>query len=248
MTVSMPRADEGSKANERRAATIIAAGALPPAVVLGLIALIAGAVWAAVVFVAVALAVSAWMWLGADGRALAAIDGQVADRREHARLYNLVEGLCPSAGVPVPNLRVIDSASLNAVAVGRDPHHATLAVTSGLLAGLGLVELEGVIAEELVRIKQRDTLPGTVAAGAGPLPRRLARPAESEAADDLDAVALTRYPPGLAAALEAMSAAGTALAQVPAAVAGLWLADPVPGGSSGGRVPLSERVQALREL
>lgn len=251
MTAPMRAVPPGPQANVRRATAIVAAGALPPAVVLGAIALAGGAVVAVVVFVVAAVALAAWIWLRADGRAVAAIDGKPPDPAsvpEHARLVNLVEGLCAAAGVPQPRLRVFADPALNAVAVGSNPKRATLAVTTGLLEHLGRVELEAVVATALVRIKRRDTLPGTVAASAGPLGRLLAGQDGSEAVDDLEAVSLTRYPPGLAAALEAMASAGTGVAGAASAVAGLWLADPRPGAPGAGRLPLAERIQALREL
>lgn len=245
----MPEPRPGDSAHARQAAALLAAAALPPAVVLGLIGLIGGVVVAAVVFVVVAAAVAAGVWWRADSAALGAVGGAPADRSRHARLYNLVEGLCAAAGVPQPALRVVDSPALNAVAVGRGPDRATLAVTTGLLASLSRIELEGVVAEELIRIKQGETVAGTVAAGAGPLARRLVRYQRSEADDDLHAVSLTRYPPGLAGALEAMAGAETGMSRVPGSLAGLWLADPVAGGSQAvSRLPLAERVQALREL
>ncbi len=250
-TVDVPA--RSPQAHRRRAAAVVAAGALPPAAVLGLIALVVAPWAAAVVFVVVAVALGGYIWTAAPRRALSALGGRPADPRLHARLFNLVEGLGAAAGVPQPALVVIESPALNAVAVGRDPRHATLAVTTGLLGTLGRVELEAVVAEALVRIKRRDTLAPTLAVAAGPLGRlAVATPAPDTAAD-LEAVAVTRYPPGLAAALESMAAGGTAVPGSPPALAGLWLANPAPAGPGPAsdrlrRSPLPERVQALREL
>ncbi len=240
------------RVNQRRARVLVAAAALPAGVVLGLVGLLGGALVAVVVFVVVTLLVGGALWATADRRALAALDAAPADPVGHARLLNLVEGLCVAAGLAVPRVLVVDDRACNAVAVGRDPRRATLAFTTALLEVLSLIELEGVVAELLVRVKRRDTLPGTVAAGTGGLGRRLGHPADRDEDTDLDAVALTRYPPGLAAALEKMHERGTAVAGPSARLGELWLADPSVERSSGPatprRSPLAQRVEALREL
>src|SRR3990170_4973231 len=86
-----------------------------------------------------------------------------ADPVEHARLHNLVEGLCIAGGLPKPRLYVVDDDAPNAFATGRDPRHAAVAVTTGLLAKLNRVELEGVLAHELSHIKNYDILVSTLA-------------------------------------------------------------------------------------
>jgi len=77
-------------------------------------------------------------------------------------LYRLVENLCITAGLPLPKIYIIDDSAPNAFATGRDPKHAVVAVTSGLLAKLDRSELEGVIAHELSHIGNRDILLSTV--------------------------------------------------------------------------------------
>jgi heat shock protein HtpX len=81
----------------------------------------------------------------------------------HARLHNLVEGLCIAGGLPKPRVYVIEDPAPNAFATGRDPRHAAVAVTTGLLARLDRVELEGVLAHELSHIKNHDILVSTLA-------------------------------------------------------------------------------------
>jgi Zn-dependent protease with chaperone function len=78
----------------------------------------------------------------------------------------------------------------------------------------------------------------------------LAVPKDRDTQADLAAVALTRYPPALAAALEKVEAKGAGVADQPAWMAHLWLADPSPSAeaSGRGRLPLRERIEALREL
>lgn len=240
------------RVNQRRAQAFVVALALPIGVVAGLIALLGGIAAAAVVFVVVSVLVAAAVWLSADRRAVAAIGGADANPVAHARLVNLVEGLCVGAGLAVPRVLVVPDTALNAVAVGRDPRRATLAVTSALVEQLSVIELEGVVAEELVRIKRRDTLPGTIATGTGAIGRRLAQAADGDEDADLGAVALTRYPPGLASALEKMRQLGTGVGGRAGRLGDLWLADPSTPDAGAAvpdrRPPLAERVRALRAL
>ena len=87
-----------------------------------------------------------------------------ADRERYPKLHNLVEGLAIAAGMPKPDLYVIEESAPNAFATGRDPEHSSVAVTTGLLEITNRVELEGVLAHELSHIKNRDMLVGTLAA------------------------------------------------------------------------------------
>ena len=80
------------------------------------------------------------------------------------RLYAVVARLAQKAGLPMPRVYVIPQASPNAFATGRDPHHAAVAATEGILRLLPDEELEGVIAHELAHVKHRDILISTVAA------------------------------------------------------------------------------------
>ena len=84
--------------------------------------------------------------------------------KESAReLYNIVENLSITAGLPMPKIYIIREAAPNAFATGRNPEHAVVAVTMGLLEKLNKTELEGVIAHELSHIGNRDILVSTVA-------------------------------------------------------------------------------------
>ena len=74
---------------------------------------------------------------------------QPADPEQYQRLHNLVEGLCIAGGLPKPGVYVIDDPAPNAFATGRNPKHAAIAVTTGLLEKMNRVELEGVLAHEL---------------------------------------------------------------------------------------------------
>ena len=79
-----------------------------------------------------------------------------ANKKEHAFLVNTVEGLAIAAGLPKPKIYVIEDNAINAFATGRDPEHASIAVTTGTLAKLNRQELEGVVAHEMSHIKNYD--------------------------------------------------------------------------------------------
>ncbi len=150
--------------NKRRSIVLIAA-------FVGLVAAVAWAVtllfdFGAVGFV-IALVVAAASAAGAywrsDSIALAMSRAHPADPIEYARLHNLVEGLCIASGLPKPRVYVIEDEAPNAFATGRNPRHAAVAVTTGLLAKLNRVELEAVLAHELSHIKNYDILVSTLA-------------------------------------------------------------------------------------
>jgi len=83
---------------------------------------------------------------------------------EEPRLHNIVEGLVVGAGTPKPAVYVVPESAPNAFATGRDPAHASIAVTQGLLDQMDRVELEGVIAHELSHVRDHDILVGTIVA------------------------------------------------------------------------------------
>ncbi len=86
------------------------------------------------------------------------------DAQVEPYLVNTIEGLSIAAGMPVPKAYVVDDPAPNAFATGRDPEHAAIAVTTGLVQKMDRLELEGVIAHELSHVKNRDTLVSTLAA------------------------------------------------------------------------------------
>jgi len=85
-----------------------------------------------------------------------------ASRKEYFDLYNIVENLSITAGLPMPKIYIMNEKSPNAFATGGDPKHAVICVTSGLLDILDKTELEGVIAHELSHIGNRDILLSSV--------------------------------------------------------------------------------------
>jgi heat shock protein HtpX len=89
---------------------------------------------------------------------------QEVSRAEAPELYTMVKRLTQKAGLPMPKIYMINQAQPNAFATGRNPHHAAVAVTTGIMRILSVEELEGVISHELSHIKHRDILIGTIAA------------------------------------------------------------------------------------
>ena len=219
-------------------------------------------------------------------------------------LYRLVENLCIGAGIPVPRIYTIDDTAPNAFATGRDPKHAYVVVTKGLLQKLDKLELEGVLAHELSHIRNYDIrlmtvvvmLVGLVALladfflrwtwfGAGarrgnkgkgeggggaillvvaiimailaPIAAQLIRLAISrrrESLADASSALLTRYPEGLARALEKISQDKEPLEAANKATAHLYIINPLKDHSSwlnslfSTHPPIQERIKALRSM
>ncbi len=188
-------------------------------------------------------------------------------RAEYPELWNIVENLSITAGLPMPKVYVVNDPAPNAFATGRDPEHAVVAATTGLLQMLDRTELEGVIAHELSHIGNRDMLVMTVAVvlagflamladffmrtmmhGGGdrqkspiflilgivgiilvPIAAQLIQLAISRKREflaDSSGALLTRYPEGLASALEKISGYGRPMQNASHATAHLFIADP----------------------
>jgi heat shock protein HtpX len=99
-----------------------------------------------------------------DKIALAAYRAQPITRDDLPRVYNIVERLAQKVGLPTPKVYLIPTDSPNAFATGRNPQHASVAVTQGILGLLNDDELEGVIAHELGHVRNRDILISSIAA------------------------------------------------------------------------------------
>ncbi len=92
----------------------------------------------------------------ADSVTLAVSKAQPVERQNNPQLYNIVENLCITAGIPTPKIYIINDPAPNAFATGRDPKHAVICYTSGILQRLDKTELEGVTAHELSHIGNYD--------------------------------------------------------------------------------------------
>src|SRR6476661_6145484 len=150
--------------NKRRTFVMLAAFVLliaAVAVALGIIFKAGVAIVPIAIIIAIAMAWTSYF--ASDRIALAASRAKPADGPEYARYHNLVEGLCIAAGLPKPRLYVVDDPAPNAFATGRNPKHSAIAVTTGLLAIMNRVELEGVLAHELSHVRNYDILVSTIA-------------------------------------------------------------------------------------
>ncbi|OGC24835.1 zinc metalloprotease HtpX [candidate division WOR-1 bacterium RIFOXYB2_FULL_37_13] len=104
----------------------------------------------------IAIIISVIAYYGSDKMVLAIAGAKEIKKSDNPELYRIVENLCIAAGLPQPKVYIIEDSAPNAFATGRDPNHAVVAVTSGLLDKLEKVELEGVIAHELSHIGNYD--------------------------------------------------------------------------------------------
>jgi heat shock protein HtpX len=112
----------------------------------------------------VAAAMNLFSYWNSDKLVLSMHGAQEVDARAAPDLYELVQQLAARAGLPMPRVYLMDNPQPNAFATGRDPEHAAVAVTAGLLQSLSREEVAGVIAHELAHIKNRDTLIMTITA------------------------------------------------------------------------------------
>jgi heat shock protein HtpX len=240
-----------------------------------------------------------------DQLVLAMSGARPADRRRDFDFYTVAENLAIAAGLPTPKLYVIEDTAMNAFATGRDPEHAVICATTGILSRLERREIEGVIAHELSHIQNYDTrlmavvavLAGTIAFladmfmrtlwwGGGRRSRdnedrgqlgmillvvgivlailspliatiiQMAISRKREYLADASGAYLTRYPEGLARALEKISQDKEVLEAATNATAHLFIANPFKGKDFGAwfsglfdtHPPIIERIKILRSL
>ncbi len=254
-----------------------------------------------ILYVAVAFAlimnfVSYWY---SDKIVLRMTNAKRIEKQDHPELWNIVENLAITTGLPMPKVYIVNDPAPNAFATGRNPEHAVVAATSGLLQVLDRNELEGVMAHEMAHVGNRDMLVMTVAvvlagfiailadffmramlfgdnrdkgplvlvfAIAGiilaPLAAKLIQFAVSRRREylaDATAALMTRYPEGLASALEKISGYRAPMRTASHATAHLFISDPFGKSSVQGlgakintmfatHPPAAERIRRLREL
>ncbi len=220
------------------------------------------------------------------------------EKHESPELYRIVENLCIANGQPMPAIYIIEDDSPNAFATGRDPEHASVAFTTGLLNMLTKQEIEGVAAHELSHIKNYDIrimtivvvlvgaimlisdiflrvsfqgdrkqaglpllLIGLALAIISPLLTQIIQLAvsrEREFLADASGALLTRYPEGLASALQKISASPTKMRNANHATAHLFISSPFGAPSEKKRTwfqklfathpPVEERVRRLLSM
>jgi heat shock protein HtpX len=129
--------------------------------------LLFGSSYGSIIGLGLAAVMNLSSWFFSDKIALAAYGAQPISAASAPSVYRMVERLTQRANLPMPGIYMIPSDSMNAFATGRDPAHAAVAVTEGIVRLLPEDELEGVIAHELSHIAHRDTLTQAVAATIG---------------------------------------------------------------------------------
>ncbi len=142
--------------------TVLLLGALT-----GLMVLLGGAMGGRqgmLIALVLATAMNFFSYWYSDKMVLAMYRARAVDEGQAPGLYNIVRELCAASGLPMPRVFIIEEDTPNAFATGRDPEHAVVAVTSGILRILTPRELRGVISHELSHVKHRDILIGSVAA------------------------------------------------------------------------------------
>jgi heat shock protein HtpX len=245
-----------------RVPLLLAAIAVPLAIVVALVLLLLlPPILAVVVGIVVGFAVAAWFYVRAEHAVVGSLRLLPVDDDNEPRVQNMVDGLCDSHGFRRPELALIVDPTLNAVVFGRSPAHVTLAITTGMRDTLTRMELEGLLARELA-LATHDGLAGATVlvpvlqllpAGLRAWVTRWYVGEHRALLDDFGAVRFTRYPPGLAAALDRMAAASTVVAGAGRASAHLWVVPPDQQDSAAAspasdQPTIHERVDALREL
>lgn len=227
--------------------------------------------------------------------ALAINRAQEISKKDNPRLWRTVENLAITDGLPMPRVYIMDDPAPNAFATGRDPNHAVVCATSGLLEIMDDSELEGVIAHELSHIKNYDVRVTTIAfalvgiismiadfflrfsffggnrdqrennqltvglailaAFLAPLAASLLQLAISRRREylaDASGALATRFPEGLASALEKLERTGSATQVQNTSTAHMFFANPLSGGGLlnlfSTHPPLEARIKALREM
>jgi len=245
------------------------------------------------IIISVVMNVASYWW--SDKIVLSMAGAKPVDRETYTDLYNIVENLSITAGLPMPKVYIINDQSPNAFATGRNKEHAVVAVTTGLLQILNKTELEGVVAHELSHIGNRDILLSTVVVvlvgfisilanifvrggmggrnreekGGGilavigiifiilsPIVGKLIQLAISRKREflaDASGALLTRYPEGLASALQKISGVSIPMKNANNATAHLFISNPF--GASGvakgigslfsTHPPVQDRIEAL---
>ncbi|MCU1366039.1 MAG: htpX, partial [Ilumatobacteraceae bacterium] len=154
---------EQIRANKRKSVALIAAFVVLLVLVGAAIGVLVGyGIAGTIIALVLAGTMAALSYWKSDAIALRVSRAQPADPDQYRRLHNLVEGLCIASGLPKPAVYIVDDPAPNAFATGRDPKHAAIAVTTGLLEKMNRVELEGVLAHELSHVRNYDILVSTL--------------------------------------------------------------------------------------
>ena len=139
-------------------------------------------------------AMNVFAYWNSDKMVLRMYNAQEVDAQSAPELYGMVAELAGRAGLPMPRVYVIHEDQPNAFATGRDPEHAAVAATTGIMRMLDYRELRGVMAHELAHVRHRDTLISTISATMAGAISALANFASSSAGATKRAVRSTRSP------------------------------------------------------
>lgn len=241
----------------------------------------------------VSLAYTLFQYFAASKIALSVNGAREIEKKDNPRLWRTVENLSIATGMPMPKVYIMDDPALNAFATGRDPQHAAVAATTGLLQSLNDTELEAVMAHELAHVKNYDIrvsmiafglvsaigmiadmfmymiwmnddrkevppqvmIFGIIAAIIAPIVATLVQLAVSRQREylaDSTGAMTTRYPEGLASALEKIRDHGSVMRKQHSSTAHLFFSNPIkPGFFSklmSTHPPIEERIARLRNM
>ncbi|ROH85816.1 zinc metalloprotease HtpX [Pseudomethylobacillus aquaticus] len=141
--------------------TVLMAGIV---VLFGTVGAALGGAGGMLIALAIAAAMNVYAYWFSDKAVLKMYNAQEVDAQSAPKFYNMVRELAQNAQLPMPKVYIIDEAQPNAFATGRDPEHAAVAATTGIMRILSERELRGVMAHELAHVKHRDTLISTISA------------------------------------------------------------------------------------
>ena len=261
--------DNLSDKNRQRATQLIALFAISvtalSTALFFLVLIISGSPWFGLIVAVLTLTSITYLTATSEQRALGTLENQQMHSDQYPRLTNLVEAICLTTGIPVPEIRILSTETRNMAAVGRSSAKSTLIVTTGLLDSASRIELEALVANRISQIAAGQTALATTALSTFGLQIGIAtirvRPfaflptnvkkrigLELDPSDDFvndsAGVALTRYPPGMVEAL-AMMENRNALAKAGAITDSLWV---LSTEQNTDRPTAEARMTALREL
>lgn len=231
-------------------------------------------------------------YLSGSRVALAVNGAHEIEKKDNPRLWRIVENLAITDGLPMPKVYIMDDPAPNAFATGRDPKHAAVAATTGILDLMTDTELEGVMAHELGHVKNYDIrvsmiafalvavvgiiadimlrmawfgdednnnslfffvgIAGAILAPLVALLIQLSISRKREYLADATGALTTRYPEGLASALEKIGQTGSVMSRQNSSTAHLFFANPLKKGKTAGlfstHPPIEDRVERLRSM
>ncbi len=267
-------------------------------VIIAIIGIVAGLLYHWIMTIVVFFFGFVWFlisYFAADKMVLAVSRARPVTKEEFPHVFHSIEGIAIAAGLPTPQMYIIDDTAINAFATGKDPEHSAIVLTTGIIQRLNRQEIEGVIAHEMSHIKNRDVrlmvisaiLVGVIALMSDLLLRvmffsrgnkkqnpivlilgliflilapisalfiQLAISRKREYLADANGALLTRYPEGLASALEKIKNDKEPLEVANKATAPMYIANPLKNSKSflknafSTHPPIDDRIAKLRAM